>query len=117
LLGCGCSSFGGVPGPYSGGGQVSEASVRGRGDQIPQRLVWDVLHILGSHYSRRHRALCRCGIGELLRAGAFVHSEMASALLCSLSRCSAPCRQRCSRCLWSQNWPYFRSKLLSFLSC
>jgi len=66
LLGSGCSSFGGVPGTYSGGGHVSEESVRGRGDQIPQRLVWDVLHILGSDYSRRHRALCGYGIDELL---------------------------------------------------
>lgn len=108
--------FGGVPGPHSGGGQVSEASVRGCCNQVPERVVWYVLHILGSDYSRLHRARRRHGVRELLRARVYVHTEMAPSVLCSFSGGLAPCRQRYSRCLRSQNWPHFRLMLLLPLS-
>lgn len=108
--------FGGVPGPHSGGGQVSEASVRGCCNQVPERVVWYVLHILGSDYSRLHRARRRHGVRELLRARVYVYTEMAPSVLCSFSGGLAPCRQRYSRCLRSQNWPHFRLMLLLPLS-
>lgn len=108
--------FGGVPGPHSGGGQVSEASVRGCCNQVPERVVWYVLHILGSDYSRLHRARRRHGVRELLRARVYVYTEMAPSVLCSFSGGLAPCRQRYSRCLRSQNWPHFRLMLLLLLS-
>jgi len=110
------ASFGGVPGPHSRGGQVSEASVCGCRDQVPERVVWDVLHILGSDYPRLHRARRRHGVRELLRARVYVYTEMAPSVLCSFSGGLAPCRQRYSRCLRSQNWPHFRLMLLLPLS-
>lgn len=104
MAGCSAAAPAGVPRRRSGHWQAVEEGVRGGRHQVPECSVRYVLRLLRLAGPRCRRACCCGGIGEVLRAGDAVYTEVASSLLRPISGCSTSRRQGHPCCFCSQNW-------------
>lgn len=104
MAGCSAAAPAGVPRHRYRHWQAVEEGVRGGRHQVPECSVRHVLRLLRLAGSRCRRACCCGWIGEVLRTGDAVHTEVASSLLRPVSGCSTSRRQGHPCCFCSQNW-------------